>query len=354
MHDKTFTLEELAQKLSATVVGDKNVKVSGVNNLSAAKPNEVSFLSNEKYTSRLKHTEAAVVCIDDKTSQIENKNYLICEDPSIAFEKICLLFLEDNSESGFTDIHPSTCIHPSAKIGNNVQIGPFVTIDKDVIVESGAQIFAHVSIGPKSFIGEDCILHPNVVVREDCHLGKRVILQPSSVIGSCGYGYHSDKKTGRHTKIKHLGKVVLEDDVEIGANSTVDRGRFAATIIKRGTKIDNLCMIAHNCEIGEDNLIVSMSGISGSVKTGKNVIVAAQCGLVGHIEIADGVILAARSTPIKSIKEPGGIYLGSPAQNIKKEMVQHAAQRKLPSILRKLKKAEKFLESMENATSSTS
>ena len=346
MKKLSFTLEELSNRLSATLVGDKNTLITGVNDISKASLSEASFFANDKYTSKVKESSAGVICIDEMAEQVEGKNYLICKDPSRAFETLCTLFLEDHSESGFSDIHPSAAIHPTATVGKNVTIGPFVSIDKEAVIGDGTTILAHASIGPKSTLGENCLIHSNATVREDCHLGDRVILQPGAVIGSCGYGYHTDKTTGRHTKIKHLGKVVLEDDVEIGANSTVDRGRFASTIIKRGTKIDNLCMIAHNCEIGEDNLIVSMSGVSGSVKTGRNVIIAAQCGLVGHIEIGDGVILAARATPIKSIKEKG-VYLGSPAQPIKKEMVQTAAVRKLPSLLRKLKKAEKMLESFE-------
>ena len=203
------------------------------------------------------------------------------------------------------------------------------------------------TIGPKSVIGKECIIYANVVIRENCNLGSRVILQPSCVIGSCGYGYSSCKKTGVHTKIKQLGKVILEDDVEIGSSTTIDRGRFNSTIIRRGTKIDNQCMIGHNCDIGMNNLIVSMSGLSGSVKTGRNVIIAAQCGLVGHIEIADGVTLAARSTPTKSIKKPGGIYLGMPAQEIKKELSEIIALKKLPEMMKKFKEAEKLLGSFK-------
>ena len=351
MTSKSFSLKELSILLNLPFTGDEGVMISGVNDLSSAQSNEVSFLHNEKYTSLLKKTNAGIICVEEKNTQEPGKNYLISEDPSKTFDTICNLLLEDHSKSGFSDIHPTACIHPTAKIGKGVRIAPLVVIDRDVTIEDGVDIGSHVSIGPKSTVGKGSLIHPGAIVREDCHLGKRVILQPNCTIGSCGYGYHSNKKTGVHTKIKHLGKVILEDDVEIGASTTIDRGRFSKTIIKQGTKIDNHCMIGHNCEIGEHNLIVSMSGISGSVKTGRNVIIAAGCGLVGHIEIADGVILAARSAPIKSIKEPGGVYLGAPAQNIKKEMIEIAAVRKLPSILRKFKKAEKFLESMESPPS---
>ena len=342
MTKKSFTLEELASLLNIKYAGNKKHILTGVNDLANAKQTDVSFLTNIKYRRQLKITDAGVVCVDKTTLLEEGKNYIISDTPSEDFEKICRLLLEDHSESGFKKIHPTACIHHTAKIGNNILIGPYVVIDRDVRIGSDTIIHAHVSVGSKTTIGNNCTIHANVVIRENCHIKNRVILQPSCVIGSCGYGYNSSKKTGSHTKIKHLGSVVIEDDVEIGSSTTVDRGRFNATTIGKGTKIDNQCMVGHNCQIGENNLIVSMSGISGSVKTGKNVVIAAQCGVVGHIEIADGVTLAARSAPSKSILEPNGTYLGAPAQNIKKEVAEIIALRRLPEIIKKIKKAEKL------------
>lgn len=350
MSNKSFTLEELAEILNVKYTGDKSCRISGVSDLKSATKEDVSFLSNEKYTSLLKKTSAGIICVNEGVDLEESKNYLIAEDGSAIFAKVCEMLIADESRSGFTKIHPTACIHQSAKIGKNVEIGPYAVIDREVVIGDGTIIYSHVSVGPKSVLGSDCIIYANTVIREQCELGNRVLLQPLCVIGSCGYGYSSCKKTGVHTKIKQLGKVILEDDVEIGSSTTVDRGRFSHTIIRKGTKIDNQCMIGHNCDVGMNNLIVSMSGLSGSVKTGRNVIIAAQCGLVGHIEIADGVTLAARSTPTKSIKKPGGIYLGMPAQEIKKELSEIIALKKLPKMMEKFKEAEKLLGSFkENA-----
>lgn len=348
---KQITLEEIEKNLNVQIIGDKKTTISGVQSLDKASSSDVTFFHNEKYKSLLEKSKAGAICIAPSFTPVEGKNFIVSEDPSKTFAQITELLIEDLSPSGFTGIHPTAVIHQSAKIGKDVQIGPYVVIDKECIIGDRSTINAHCSIGPHSTLGQECLIHSNVVIRENCHLGNRVILQPSCVIGSCGYGYDSCRKTGVHSKIKHVGSVVLEDDVEVGSSTTIDRGRFDKTIIRHGTKIDNQCMIAHNCDIGPNNLIVSMSGVSGSVKTGRNVTIAAQCGLVGHIEIADGVTLAARSAPAKSIKEPGGIYLGAPAQNIKKEMVELAALRKLPSMLRKFKEAERLLEQFKNSDS---
>lgn len=336
----SLTLKELASKLDLQVKGDDSTMISGVNDLKSASSTEVSFLHNKNYTSALKNSQAAAICIQEDSLQYPGQTYIICESPTLTFAKICNLLLENHQKSGFTDIHPTACIHPSATIAKNATIGPYAVIDRDVTVKSNAHIHSHTYIGPKSTIGENSLIHAGVIIREDCHIGKDCILQPSCVIGGCGYGYDTCKKTGIHTKLEHLGSVIIEDDVEIGACTTIDRGKFSKTIIRKGTKIDNQCMIAHNCDIGEANLIISMSGLAGSVKTGRNVIIAAQSGLVGHIEIADNVTLGARSAPIKSLKKPG-VYIGAPAQEFKKELAEKISIRKLPEVLKKLKSFEK-------------
>ncbi|MCH9620692.1 MAG: UDP-3-O-acylglucosamine N-acyltransferase [Chlamydiia bacterium] len=345
----TFTLEELANQLNLEFSGDGKTLLSGVNSLDKAAENEVSFLSNEKYTSNLQTTNAAAVCVEKTTPLIEGKNYLVSDDSSRTFSMVTELLMEDNSPSGFKDIHPTAVIHQSAKIGKNVQIGPYVVIDKDVTIEDDCIIYSHVSIGPKSSLGKNCLIYSSVVIREDCHLGNNVILQPHVVIGGCGYGYDTCKKTGVHYKIKHFGKVIIEDDVEIGSCTTIDRGRFDKTIIRKGTKIDNHCMVAHNCDIGKQNLMVSMSGIAGSSTTGTQVTMAAQVGVVGHVKIANNVTLGARTAVIKSIKEPG-LYFGAPAKRAKEAAFELICIKKLPSMMKKFKEAEKLLEAFKNQT----
>jgi len=296
----------------------------------------------------LKKTRAGAVCVDRKTLLEEGKNYLVSDNPSETFQKLVTLFLANAEKSGFTGIHPTAVIHPSVKIGNNVQIGPLVVIDRDCVIEDGTTISSHVSICPKVFVGRDSTIHSNVSIREGTIIGNSVTLQPGSVIGGCGFGYITNEK-GEHTKVKHFGIVVLEDNVEIGSNTTIDRARFKETRIKKGSKIDNLVMIAHNATIGENNLIVAQTGVAGSAKTGKRVILAAQSGVVGHVEVTDGVVLMARGAFSKNITESGA-YGGAPATAIKEyhEQVIHA--KRLAKYAARIQALEKKINSLVETT----
>ena len=235
--------------------------------------------------------------------------------------------LTANPASQGSTLQPNMDIHPTARIGKDVQIGPNSVIDQGAIIGDHTVISACVSIGAGVVVGTHCHIHSNVTVREKCAIGSRVILQPGAVIGSCGFGYTTDAK-GRHTKLEQLGTVIIEDDVEIGANTTIDRARFKATRIGRGTKIDNLVQIGHNVHIGQDNIIVSQTGIAGSAKTGKNVVFGGQAGVVGHLEIADYVMIATRGGVSKSILEPGK-YAGSPVMGLSEYNRQQVQLRKI-------------------------
>ena len=318
------TLKELAELTGSELIGNPDYLIHGVDELESATHDEISFFSNIKYRDLLKKTKAGAICVDHKTQLVEGRNYLIHDNPSATFQKLVPLFVHDADISGFSGVHSSAVIHPTVQIGKDVQIGPHVVIDRDCIIGDGTKISSGVSINPEVTIGQNSRIYSNVTVREGTKIGSRVVLQSGSVIGGCGFGYITNE-IGKHQKVKHFGIVVLEDDVEIGSNTTIDRARFKETRIKKGSKIDNLVMIAHNVSIGEDNLIVAQTGIAGSAKTGKRVILAAQSGLVGHIEVADGVILMARGAFSKSITE-GGAYGGAPAVPLKEyhEQVIHA------------------------------
>lgn len=343
---RSYTLEELAEITQSELVGTPDFQITGVDELETAGPSDLSFLANPKYREAAKKSKAGALCIDQTTPLVESRNYLISEKPSETFQKIISLFIPDRTVSGFKGIHPTAVIHQSAKVSKDAVIGPYVVIDRDVIVGARCKISSHVSIGPEVEIGDDCILHPHVTVREGCKLGNRVILQPGVVLGGCGYGYVTDEK-GRHKKITHYGVVVLEDDVEIGANTTIDRARFKATRVKRGSKIDNLVMIGHNVTVGEDNLIISQTGLSGSIKTGRNVIMAGQVGVAGHIEIGDGVILMARSGVSKSVLERGA-YGGAPVVPAKDWHKQQIHLQRLHEYALRLKKLEEKLAKEES------
>jgi UDP-3-O-[3-hydroxymyristoyl] glucosamine N-acyltransferase len=238
-------------------------------------------------------------------------------------------------------IHPTAIIHESAQIGPNVTIAPHVVIDRDVKIGAGSRIGPHVSIGYSVEIGADCQIHPHCTIRERCILHNRVILQPGAVIGSCGFGYAPDAQ-GRHIKFEQLGIVILEDDVEIGANTTIDRARFKATIVRKGTKIDNLVQIAHNVEIGEHNIIAAQSGIAGSAKTGRYVMLGGQVGVLGHVELEDHVMIATRGGVSKSLK--AGKYRGSPAIPLAAYNRQEVYIRRLEEFVERLKTLEQQLE----------
>ncbi len=306
------TLQALASLTETKLIGDPDYLITGVDDLAHAKPTDATFLANPLYRPLLKTTQAGVVCTFPSTPLIEGKNYLISESPSETFQQLLRLFApQEHHVSGFQGIHPTAVIHPTAQIGTDVTIGPCSVIDAHTIIGDRTHLGPSVVVGAGVHIGTDCRLHPHVTIREGCKLGNRVIIQPGAVIGSCGFGYTTSAK-GEHLKQEQFGIVVLEDDVEIGANTTIDRARFKETLICRGTKIDNLVQIAHNVELGAHNIIVSQTGISGSVKTGRYVIMAGQTGTVGHITIADQTQFAARSGIKKSIKSPGK-YGGNPA-----------------------------------------
>lgn len=350
METKKFTLAELAELTKSTIIGNPEYCVTGVDSLDSACPEDASFLANPRYRSLLKETKAGVVCIDGQTLPEEDKNYLVSDDPSRAFQIIVeAILITPYSKSGFLGIHPSVAIHPTARIGKDVQIGPNSVIDQGVVIGDHTVIGSCVSIGAGVVVGSHCLFHSNVTVREKCTIGNRVILQPGSVIGSCGFGYTTDAK-GMHTKLEQLGTVIVEDDVEIGANTTIDRARFKATRIGRGTKIDNLVQIGHNVHIGQDNIIVSQTGIAGSAKTGKNVVFGGQAGVVGHLEIADYVMIATRGGVSKSITESGK-YAGSPVMGLSEYNRQQVHLRKITNYVKQIDELEKRLKELEEKLS---
>ncbi len=346
METKKFTLAELAELTNSTLIGAADTCITGVDALDSASPEDASFFANTRYRTLLKETKAGVICIDRQTLPEENKKFLVSDDPSRAFQIIIETLLNSPyNASGFLGIHPTAVVHPTAKIGKDVQIGPYAVIDQGAVIGDRTVLGSFVSIGSGSVIGEHCHLHPHVTVREKCTIGNRVILQPGAVIGSCGFGFTTDAK-GHHTKLEQIGNVVIEDDVEIGANTTIDRARFKTTRIGRGTKIDNLVQIGHNVTIGQDNIIVSQTGIAGSVKTGKNVVFGGQAGVVGHLEIADFVMVATRGGVSKSINQPGK-YAGGPVMSLSEYNRQQVHLRKIAGYVKQIDELEKRLKELE-------
>lgn len=344
---KAFSLQELVELTGADLFGDPSFQVSGVAPLESAEVKDVSFLANPKYQTAMQQSRAGVICIDRNTPPLANKNFLISDNPSTTFQQVAkkLLSLPDQ-RSGFCGIHPTAIVHESAKVGAGASIGPYSVIDADAIIGANTHIYPHVYVGMSSTIGERCTLYPHSVVRERCTLRDGVILQPGAVIGSCGFGYTTDPETARHTKLEQMGGVLLEEDVEVGANTTIDRARFALTIVKRGAKIDNLVQIAHNVEVGENNLIISQTGIAGSSKLGKNVFIGGQSGVVGHVTITDNVKVATRGGVSKSVTQ-SGIYGGGPLSPLPEFNRREVLLRKIGSFVKKLAALTKRVEELE-------
>lgn len=338
------TLQELAALTQSRLIGNPSHSISGVESLESASSEEASFCANPLYRPLLQTTKAGVICIDPETPPVEGKNFLVSANPSDTFQALIKLFLHPRTP-GFTGIHPSAVIHPSVTLGKDVSIGPNAVIDQGTTIGDHTKIGPLVSIGPGVTIGSHCQIHPNATIREGCRLGDRVILQSGAVIGSCGFGYTTNA-SGQHIKHEQLGIVILEDDVEIGANTTIDRARFKATRICKGTKIDNLVQIAHNVTLGPCNLIVSQTGISGSVETGRHVVMGGQTGTVGHIKVAPGAMFAARSGIKKSILRPGK-YGGNPAISLDAHNREQVYLRKISAYAKKLQALEAKLQKLE-------
>ncbi|WP_201456881.1 UDP-3-O-(3-hydroxymyristoyl)glucosamine N-acyltransferase [Chlamydia sp. 17-3921] len=341
LKESSYTLGQLAKILQVEAQGDLETLISGVEEIGEAKANHVTFLDNEKYVSLMKRTEAGAIVISKlqaaKHSHL-NKNFLISSDsPSLVFQKCIELFIEP-AESGFNNIHPTAVIHPTACIEKDVHIEPYVVICQNVHIKSGTRVGAGSVIGAHSSIEENCLIYPKVVIRERISIGKRVIIQSGAVVGSCGFGYITNA-FGHHKHLKHLGQVIIEDDVEIGANTTIDRGRFKKTLIKEGSKIDNQVQIAHQVEIGKHSVVVAQAGIAGSTKIGNHVIIGGQSGITGHISITDHVIMMAQTGVTKSISSPG-VYGGAPARPYQEIHRLIAKIRNLPRTEDRLSKLE--------------
>ena len=339
---RSFSLSEIAELTGSKLVGNPEQKISNVADLEAAEESDASFLSNPRYEGAMRKSKAGAIFIHPSFKLEDNRAFLLNEEPSRAFQTLVELFFPHaETLTEFTGIHPTATIHPSAKLQNGVEVGPKAVIDGHVEIGSGSKIGAGVYIGPHTVIGENCIIMANVTIRERSILGNRVILQPGSVIGSCGFGYTQDKE-GHHIKLNQVGSVVLEDDVEIGANSTIDRSRFKETRIGRGSKIDNLVQIGHGVTVGPYNLVIAQAGIAGSMSTGKHVILAGQTAIAGHIHLDDGVMIAAKSGVSKSLK--AGKYNGIPALPLDEYNRNTVYLRRIEDYVKRITALEKTLE----------
>ncbi|MEI8294423.1 MAG: UDP-3-O-(3-hydroxymyristoyl)glucosamine N-acyltransferase [bacterium] len=332
-----MTLRELAGRVNARFSpGAGDVEITSVASLADANPGDISFFGNPKYLNALRKTRATAVLLPESFSGEIDPHCLFVENPAEAFAQILPLFTPAPlvREAG---IHPSAVIHPEAEIGEDCSIGAQVVIEAGAKIGPRCTIEAQCFIGPQSTLGEDCHLHPKVTVRERCRIGNRVILHCGVVIGADGFGY--EFRDGRQQKIPQTGIVQIDDDVEIGANSAVDRARFGRTWIQQGTKIDNLVQIGHNVTIGEHCILCAQVGISGSTRLGNYVTLAGKVGLSGHIEIGDQVMIGAMSGLAKNVP-PKTIMFGAPAQPIREYKENYALLKNIRKLYDRVKVLE--------------
>lgn len=337
-------LSEIAKKCAARLRGDGDLEISGIEALENASSSDLSFLSNSRYDRSMRTSRAGAIFISEDVELPATGNFLIVADPSSAFQQMVEHFCKE-MPTGFTGIHETAVIHPTANLGENVSVAPYAVIDARVTIGSGTCIGPHVVLGPDSSVGKNCHLHAHSVVREGSILEDEVTLQPGSVIGSCGFGYISDD-SGHIKKLDQRGVTHLKQGVEIGANSTIDRARFKATVIDAYSKIDNLVQIAHNVSIGKANFIAAQTGIAGSTETGDGCMFGGQAASIGHLTIAGGTKVAARGAISKSVLEEGSTLSGAPATAIHEHNKAQAHIRRLVSYARRIAALEKKIEEL--------
>jgi UDP-3-O-[3-hydroxymyristoyl] glucosamine N-acyltransferase len=330
-------LQELASKLGARLdPPDAQAEITGIAGIETATAGQVTFIANPKYTAEARTTKASAIIVDEKFPAID-KPLLRINNPQYAYLQTVKLFYEaPEYDAG---VHPAASIHPSARIGQNASIGAFVVVEADVEIGDDCTLRPHVVIYPGTKIGKNFFAHSHVAVREHTQIGDNVILHNGVIIGSDGFGFAKDND-GRWQKIPQAGRVVIEDDVEVQANSCIDRASMGETRIGRGTKIDNLVQVAHNCLVGENSMLCAQVGLAGSTELGHDVILAGQVGVAGHCRIGDRVIVTAQSGTHGDIPD-GSMFSGYPALDNKQWLRSVAVFNRLPELARAVRSGAK-------------
>ncbi len=338
-----MTVEELAARLGAAVVGDGSRVITGVAGIEEARQGEITFVANPRYRSRLLSTgaSAAIVPPDVKEAPLV---LLVTPEPYVAFTRALEIFHPRERPEGGVSLN--AWVHPSARLGEDVSILPFAYVGKEAEIGDRTIVYPFVFVGDRARVGKDCCLHSHVTLREGCELGDRVVLQNGVRIGADGFGYAQEG--GRHRKIPQVGIVRIEDDVEIGANTCIDRATMGETRIGRGSKIDNLVQLAHNVRIGEDVILVSQVGISGSTTVGDRAALGGQVGVVGHIRIGNDVKIGAKSGVHSSISD-GQVVSGIPVMPYETFLKAMAALKYLPKMRERLRRLDKQVQAMSAA-----
>jgi UDP-3-O-[3-hydroxymyristoyl] glucosamine N-acyltransferase len=337
--NRELTLARVAEILGARLVGRADAVVRGVGTLSDAGPDEVTFLANPRYAKGLAGTRAAAAIVAEEVPGIATAQ-LVVADPYSGYARLMReLFIPERKARG---VSPDARVDPTATLGPEPDIGPFAVVGPGCVIGARATLHAGVHLGAECRLGDDVTLHPGVVLREGVRLGSRVTIHPGAVIGADGFGYATGG--GVHVKIPHVGTVVIEDDVELGANVTIDRAVLGETVIGAGTKIDNHVQVAHNVHIGKGCLIAALVGVSGSSELGDYVVIGGQAGISGHVVVGSGVRIAGRGGVTKDIPA-GQTVSGFPAIPHREELRRQAALSRLPALRARVEALEKVVES---------
>lgn len=341
---KSMTAAELAALVGGTLVGEAATPLTGVATVGEAGPQDVAFLENLKYGAAASASRAGCLLLppESKDAPALAPARILVAEPRAAFTLLVQEIDRATRPTPGTGVSTKAAVHPEAKLGRGVIVGDFAVIEKGAKIGDGTTISPLCFVGQGAELGKDCLLHPRAVVMHDCVLGNGVIVHPGAVIGGDGFGFLTDKKTGRHTKIPQIGNVVIGDRAEIGSNVTIDRGAVGSTAIGEGTQIDNLVQIGHNVRTGRDCVIVSQVGIAGSTTVGHNVILAGQAGIVGHINIGDGAIVTAQTGVLADVA-PKTTLFGSPARPYREAMKLQVLFGRLPELFETVKTLEKKL-----------
>jgi UDP-3-O-[3-hydroxymyristoyl] glucosamine N-acyltransferase len=337
-----LTAREIAGIVGGTLTGSPDAIVTGVAGIKEARPGDVTFVGSPKYLTALKTTRAAVILVTSNVAGEDGQTLIHVDNPGKAFEKLVAHVVPPPARIP-PGIHPTAVIAASARLGANVAVQPQAVIEDGAVIGDRCVIGAGSYVGPECILGSDCRLYPRVTLRERTVLGQRVIIHSGAVAGADGFGF--EFAGGQHKKIPQLGNVEVGDDVEIGANTTIDRARFGTTRIGKGTKIDNLVQIGHNCVIGEHCIICGLVGMAGSTIIGNYVTIAGQVGLAGHLTIGDKSIIMAQAGVTKDVA-PGSFMLGAPAVPHTKFKRVNAATQRLPELVEKLRELEQQIAAM--------
>ena len=338
-----FSAKQIAQFVQGVIEGDENATVNTFAKIEDGKPGATSFLSNPKYTHYIYDTESSIVLVD-KSVELEKPTKATLIKVDNAYECVAkLLQLYESMKPKKTGIDSLAFISPSAKIGENVYIGAFAYIGDNVVIGDGCQIYPNVVICENAKVGNDCLFYPNVTIYHDCHVGNRVTLHAGSVVGSDGFGF-APSENG-YDKIPQIGIVTIEDDVEIGANTCIDRSTMGSTFVRKGVKLDNLVQIAHNTDIGANTVMSAQVGIAGSTKVGQWCMFGGQVGIAGHITIGNKVFLGAQSGVPSSLKD-NQTLIGTPPMEKLPYFKSQAIFQKLPDLYKQIQKLQKEVDEL--------